>query len=57
MRRKAFDDIPLLVDAQAKAGGMPQRMIDEKVFQFTPAEIAQARQDRSDEAFEQPAAV
>lgn len=43
--------------AQAKAGGMPQRMIDEKVFQLSPAEIAQARQDRQDAAFEQPAAV
>lgn len=37
--------------AQAKSGGMPQRMIDEKIFQFTPAEIAQAAQDRLDEAF------
>lgn len=38
--------------AQAKAGGMPQRMLDEKVWQFSPAEIEQARQDRADEAFE-----
>ncbi len=37
---------------QAKAGGMPQRFIDEKVFEFTPAEIRQARQDREDEAFD-----
>jgi len=40
--------------AQAKAGGMPQRMIDEKVWQMSPAEIEQARQDRADEAFEAP---
>ena len=42
---------------QAKAGGMPQRMIDEKIFELTPAEIKQARQDREDEAFDaaQPA--
>lgn len=42
--------------SQAKAGGMPQRMIDEKIWGFTPSEIAQARQDRSDDLFEQPAA-
>lgn len=38
--------------ANAKAGGMPQRMIDEKIWGLSPAEIAQARQDRSDEQFE-----
>lgn len=38
--------------SQAKAGGMPQRMIDEKIWGFTPGEIAQARQDRSDDAFD-----
>lgn len=43
--------------ASAKAGGMPQRMIDEKIWGLSPAEIAQARQDRSDEQFELAAAV
>lgn len=43
--------------AAAKSGGMPQRMIDEKIWGFSPAEIAQARQDRSDELFEQSAPV
>jgi hypothetical protein len=38
--------------SQAKAGGMPQRMIDEKIWGFSPSEIAQARQDRTDEAFD-----
>jgi hypothetical protein len=38
--------------AQAKAGGMSQRLIDERIWQLSPSEIAQARQDRSDEAFE-----
>lgn len=42
---------------QAKAGGMPQRMIDEKIFQLTPAEIDQAAQDRRDDAFLQPAPI
>jgi hypothetical protein len=37
--------------AQAKQGGMSQRMIDEKIFQLTPAEISQERQNRTDEAF------
>lgn len=37
--------------AQAKAGGMTQRMIDEKVYGLTPAEQRQAQQDREDEAF------
>ncbi len=37
--------------SQAKAGGLPQRFIDEKVFGLTPAEIEQAAQDREDEAF------
>lgn len=41
----------------AKAGGMPQRMIDEKIFGFTPAEIAQAKQDRANEAFDAPIAA
>ncbi len=43
--------------SQAKAGGLPQRMIDEKIWGLSPAEIAQARQDRSDEAFEAAAAA
>jgi hypothetical protein len=38
--------------SQAKAGGLPQRMIDERIWQMSPAEISQARQDRTDEAFE-----
>jgi len=38
--------------SQAKASGMPQRMIDEKIWGFSPAEIEQARQDRMDDAFE-----
>lgn len=42
---------------QAKAGGMSQRMIDEKIFGLTPAEIDQARQDRENEAFDTPAEV
>jgi hypothetical protein len=37
--------------AQAKTGGLTQRLIDEKIFGLSPAEIAQAEQDRSDEAF------
>jgi hypothetical protein len=40
----------------SKSGGLPQRMIDEKIFGLSPAEIAQAEQDRSDEAFAQPVA-
>jgi hypothetical protein len=36
----------------APSGGLPQRMIDEKIWQLSPAEIEQAAQDRSDEAFE-----
>lgn len=43
--------------ASARVGGMPQRMIDEKIWQMTPAEIQQARQDRTDEQFEQPIAA
>jgi hypothetical protein len=39
----------------AKAGGMPQRMIDEKIFGLTPAEISQARQDRQNDEFDAPA--
>lgn len=39
---------------QARAGGMPQRMVDEKIFGLTPAEQRQARQDRQDEAFDTP---
>lgn len=38
--------------SQAKGGGLPQRMVDEKIWQLSPSEIAQARQDRADEAFE-----
>ena len=41
----------------AKAGGMTQRMIDEKVFGLTPAEQRQAQQDREDEAFLAPVAA
>ncbi|HEY4266629.1 MAG TPA: hypothetical protein VGM94_00420 [Galbitalea sp.] len=41
----------------SKSGGLPQRMIDEKIFGLSPAEIAQAEQDRSDEAFAQPLAT
>jgi hypothetical protein len=37
--------------AQAKLGGLPQSFIDEKIFQLTPFEIEQAKQDRADEAF------
>jgi hypothetical protein len=37
--------------SQAKAGGMPQKFIDEKIFGFTPAEIAEAAQLREDESF------
>lgn len=39
---------------QAKAGGMPQRMIDQRIFGLTPAEQRQARQDRQDDAFDAP---
>jgi hypothetical protein len=35
----------------AKQGGAPQRWIDEKVLGMTPAEQAQARLDRTEEAF------
>lgn len=38
--------------SQAPSGGMPQRMIDEKIWQMSPAEIEQAQIDRSDQAFE-----
>lgn len=41
--------------AQAKAGGMTQRHIDEKIFGLTPAEMRQARQDREDEGLFAPA--
>jgi hypothetical protein len=37
--------------SQAKAGGMTQRHIDEKIFGLTPAEQRQAQQDREDAAF------
>lgn len=46
-----------LAASQAKGGGMPQRMIDEKIWQMSPAQIEQARQDRTDEQFEQAAAT
>lgn len=46
-----------LAASQAKAGGMPQRMIDEKIWQMSPAEIEQARTDRTDELFEASQAV
>lgn len=42
---------------QAKAGGMPQRMIDEKIFGLSPEEIDQAAADRSTDAFNTPATV
>jgi hypothetical protein len=42
--------------AQAKAGGMSQRMINEKIFQLTPAEMAREEQYKQDEAFLAPAA-
>jgi len=42
---------------QAKAGGLPQRFIDELIFGMTPAQIRQARQDREDEAFNTPVAA
>lgn len=42
--------------AQAKAGGMSQRMINEKIFQLTPSEMAQEEQNRNDELFAQAAA-
>ena len=38
--------------AQAKTGGLSRRMILEKVWQLSPAEIEQNRQDLTDEAFE-----
>lgn len=41
----------------AKAGGMPQRLIDEMIFGLTPAQIAQAKQDRANEAFDTPVVV
>jgi len=36
---------------QAKAGGMTQRMIDEKVFGYSPEEMEQAANDRQAEQF------
>lgn len=42
--------------ASAKQGGMTQKMIDEKIFQYTPAELAEAQQQRSDEQFAAPVA-
>lgn len=42
--------------AQAKTGGLSQRMINEKIFQLTPSEIAQEEQNRNDELFAQAAA-
>jgi hypothetical protein len=43
--------------SQAKAGGLSQRMINEKVFQLTPAEIELERQYKQDEAFDVPVAA
>ena len=43
--------------AQAKAGGMSQKFIMRKVFNLTPAEIAQEEQDRSDEVMAEQAAA
>ncbi len=42
--------------AQAKSGGLSQRMINEKIFQLTPAEMAREEQYKQDEAFLTPAA-
>jgi hypothetical protein len=42
--------------SQAKAGGLSQRMINEKIFQLSPAEIALERQYKQDEAFDTPVA-
>lgn len=41
--------------AQAKTGGLSQQMIDEKIFQLTPDEMAQERQNLQDQAFLTPA--
>jgi hypothetical protein len=41
--------------AQAKTGGLSQQMIDEKIFQLTPEEMAQERQNLQDQAFLTPA--
>ena len=37
--------------ASAKAGGLSQQMINEKIFQLTPAELLQEQQYKQDEAF------
>jgi hypothetical protein len=37
--------------ASAKQGGLSQRMINEKIFQLTPSELAQEEQNQQDEAF------
>lgn len=42
--------------SQAKAGGLSQRMINEKIFQLTPGEMAREEQYKQDEAFLAPAA-
>ncbi len=41
--------------AQAKTGGLSQKMIDEKIFQLTPDEMAQEEQNLQDQAFLSPA--
>lgn len=43
--------------SQAKAGGLSQRMINEKVFQLTPQEMAREEQYKQDEAFLAPASA
>jgi hypothetical protein len=40
--------------ASAKSGGLSQRMINEKIFQLTPSEMAQEEQNKADEAFLEP---
>jgi len=42
--------------ANAKNGGLSQRMINEKIFQLTPQELQQEEQNKQDEAFLTPAA-
>ncbi len=41
--------------AQAKTGGLSQQTIDEKIFQLSPDEMAQERQNLQDQAFLTPA--
>ncbi len=43
--------------AQAKTGGLSQRMINEKIFQLTPQEMGREAQYKQDEAFLAPAAT